>query len=248
MVLWKSTCALALSMSTLLLAGCYVEPLEEREQHQGSGNQNVTSDRRMCRSTLSAGCLDGYVVSKQTLFVRDHEFRHALDLSNRFRELISVQGGGEALGLDDYSFKLNSQIDNQNFAQDFEFDLIGEVRASGKVRSDGSFAIHELPEGAYNLRVQRVVNFTLQRAIANEPVAPETLNEPAVNSTNVPNPSAVQDETSVSRLFCATILAEAPFEVRRGERVNVTLDRFELDVTNDDCKGPSAGTALTLDP
>jgi hypothetical protein len=250
--------------------GCYVQSAEDRAPVRGEqAARPPAQDVGECKVTLSKGCFDGHVVSKQEFFVEGKAFHNADDLATRFRELLTVQGDGA--DLTDYALELETPLDNLGYAAGFEYDLMGSVSRSGKIGPDGDFHVNELAEGQYELRVQKSVKFRAKRTVE-QPVAADdqaqaddaqrddpatdsgaadgTADDGAADGTSGADGGSEQAtrKVEIAKSFCATIYADSTIDVRHGVRGNDNFKDFRLYVTDSDCTGKSHGTTLTLDP
>lgn len=154
-----------LSLFLFGLSGCYVDKPDDRID--GMTAQGVDGRRPLpagdCHLYLGRGCFDGHVAAKTGFFVSSKAFLNADDLAARFDELYDLKAGrGEGLDTAEVLLTITTPLDNTTFFSGFEFNLVGPVARQGKVKSDGNFSVSDLPEGSYDLRVQRAVHFTLK--------------------------------------------------------------------------------------
>lgn len=224
-----------------LATGCYVETAEDRAPTPGGKSEPTrdAGDVGTCRYALGKGCFDGHVVAKQEFFVDGKQFFNADDLATRFHELVEVNAEGKALTAgQDFQLALTTPVDNNSFVSGFEYDLVGETTRGGKMKTDGGFSLNDLPEGVYQLRVQRAVKFDVTRdeTLPAEPVARD--GQPA------PEPRKV----SVVKSYCATLYADTSVEVRKGKRTAENFGDFKLHVTDNECAAGGNRTSLTLKP
>lgn len=177
----------AVAAVSLLTTGCYVDSAGGRLP--GASGRGIiapkvdtsAADVGSCSFAIGRGCFDGHVTARTQFFVDGKPFFNADDLATRFRELLTVENSGTALAADSngYRLVLATPLGNESFLSGFEYDLTGGAARSGKVRSDGSFGIDDLPEGTYDLRVQKAVRFTLAANTAH----PTTPSDQAVDAT-----------------------------------------------------------------
>jgi hypothetical protein len=245
--------------------GCYVEDFQERAENSSEAQPPSVSRPNgfECRMTLSKGCFDGHILSETAFFVEGKEFFNADDFASpdRFAELVTLQRDGASLVAgQDFGLKLVSALDRNNFAPGFEYFLKGAGVRRGKVRADGNFAINDLSDGIYDLRVQKSIKFAvvekLQTRAADEtPSQPQPENpEPAEGSTTGDQPAepatpqvpASDAPVALSKQFCATLYADLQLDIRRGQRSFESFDTYKMYVTDSECGATGAGTTLTF--
>lgn len=223
--------AAALALTT----GCYFETLDERspgapgEPPRGSP---LRGEEGSCTYSLSTGCFDGYIASKQNFSVDGSAFFNADDLANRFHELVVVEGqnaAGEPMVYgEDYEIQLTTKVDNKNFYADFSYDLSGEV-ASGRSIRTGRFSIDKLPEGTYDLRIQRAIKFKILQKVVRQP---DGDGEPTVEV--------------VEHGRCATLYNDSTVDIRAGERARDNFNTFSIYMTDTECSADGRDTTINL--
>jgi hypothetical protein len=236
-------------------SGCYVDSMDQRAPATGDKAQvernTNEQDPGACRTTFAKGCFDGYVLSKKDFFVDGRQYFNADDLAGRFAELVKVEDEGVALvaGVD-YQLALTTPLDNQSFIQGFEYNLTGDYPRSGKVRTNGNFAVNELPEGTYDLRVQRAIKFTVTRqvpVVADDSIAAAEPQEPVRDGATPAEEPAAQPETQTEvKTYCATIYADTVIEVRKGKRSFDNFGDFRTHITDHDCAVLGSSGGITL--
>ncbi len=244
--------ALALAAA---VTGCYVDSMDQRAPTVGTDSTNTRrseaeQDPGACRTNFAKGCFDGYVLSKKDFFVDGRQYFNADDLAGRFAELVKVENEGVALvaGVD-YQLALTTPLDNQSFIQGFEYNLTGDYPRSGKVRTNGNFAVNELPEGTYDLRVQRPVKFTVTRQVAVEAQESDAVEpQDPVRDGDAPAPeeTAAPEMKAVVKSYCATIYTDTVVEVRKGKRAFDNFGEFRTHVTDHDCAATTTSGGISL--
>jgi hypothetical protein len=199
----------ACAVVSLILAACYVEPaidhsVTERQSAAATKDGDQRKDPSLCHFSLESGCFDGYLAIKQNFTVNGQQFFNADDFANRFREVINSKE-------DDALISVVTPIDNQSFYQDFTYDLTGGVARSGALKGRSNFSLSFLPEGHYDLRVQRPLHFTLSS-------------------------KQLQEGESAVKHFCATLYSDTALDIRNGERQSQAINEFKLYVTDHACQ------------
>jgi hypothetical protein len=225
------------------LSGCYVETLDDRPP--GAPGEEVsgeTEDRTQgnCRRSLGKGCFDGHVVAKKEFYVEGTQYFNADDLAAHFENLVAItdEKGAALTAGKDYQLKLVTPVDNQSFAQGFEYYLTGDTARTGKMRSTGDFSINDLGEGTYDLRVLKAIRFNIVREVEREVPAP----------ADQPDAAPTIEKVTLTTPYCATLYADTVLEVRRGERAWGTFGDFRLHATDKECSAQGNQTTIALTP
>jgi len=244
---------LALATVATLVSGCYVDPGQQDRAPSTAGGETVPNssqdtsgssltDQATCHYVIGRGCFDGHIAALQEFTVDGKQFFNADDLATRFSELLTVDSAGQPLAAGQgYKLTMLTPVDNQSFVTGFAYDLKGERPTSGQVRDNGNFSINDLPEGTYDLRVQKAVRFELSASAATSPAANAA-------GDDVPSPSSVSPKAAVAKTYCATLYADTTLDVRRGQRTWNSFSDFKLHVTDNVCAAGGNQTTLTLDP
>lgn len=218
-----------------LTTGCYFETIDDRAPGAPGDSPRGTSLRGedgTCKFSLSTGCFDGYIASKQDFTVDDKSFLNADILATRFHELIVVEGqnaAGEDLQYGkDYKIELTTKVDNENFYSGFSYNLVGEVQRDQKLRT-GSFSIDKLLEGSYDLRVQRAIKFVIVQNVTRQP-----------DDGSAP----IVEEVRYQR--CATLYHDAIVDIRAGERTHENFNSFVIHVTDQECAADGHDTVIRI--
>jgi hypothetical protein len=217
-------------ISTLLFSACYIESPQERATSPGnkmpSGEAGLTQVRDSCELTLDRGCIEGQITPSPRLFVNGQEFFDAEDLANRFAELITVadQSTSKMLQENEYELEFLNPFSNKSFTDKFEVYLKGDYAAVASLRQSGAFFFNRLPQGSYEVRAQRPIQFKLKKALVTDP---GEVNEDG---------DAEDVVESVERLYCATLYQDIAVDVYPAERSERQLfDQFSLYLTEAKC-------------
>jgi hypothetical protein len=212
-----------------LVAGCYVDRAQDREEigstQPGAGKTPVGE----CRYSLNSGCFEGEIPAAPNVSVKDKNFFDVNDLKTRFKELITVKL--DSRDGEEPAFTLLTQLDNKSFAKGFQIFVKGEDSRSAEPLATGGFVLNKLPEGVYQVRVAKPVKFKLSQTI---------------NQTDPANPDAPAQPVLKEKTFCATLFAETAVEIRVGERTRYVFDDYELYVTDNACAESQTATTLSL--
>lgn len=214
-----------------MMAGCYVDRGEDREEigsNPPSGSKTPVGE---CRFSSATGCFEGEIPAAPNITVKDKNFFDANDLKVRFKELISVKFDGRDAGATEPEFTLMTQVDNRSFSKGFQIFVKGEDSRSAEPLATGGFVLNKLPEGVYQVRVAKPVKFKLSQST--------TQTDPA-------NPDAPAQPVVKEKIFCATLFAETAVEVRAGERTRYVFDDYDLHVTDNACAESQTATTLSL--
>ncbi len=249
--------------AALIVSGCFVEPADD-DRHEADGQPLVGTDdpgspgislgeqNGRCRFTRSAGCFDGHVLSRQDFTVDGKAFFNADDFVMRFHELLDLRREGQRLEHGtDYEIAELTSLDNTSFVQGFTYDISGVTARSGKVRTSGDFAVPELPEGSYALRVQRSVKFAV-KLLAQPQELPSS---PTPAATGAEQPAGAADGAAadptvltVTKSYCAVLYADADLDVRKGQRLYETFSSFNWRVSDQSCREDGRTGATVLHP
>ncbi len=220
-----------------LFTACYLEHEDDQKPTPptsvGSGfdlTKQIQSGMNIhaCKRTVTTGCFEGSFPASPDIFVEDQKFFDAEEFKAHFVELIAIEGKEEAEKRgESVEVKMLTPISNRSFSDDFEIYIKGEYSKSAKVLVSGRFAVNYLPEGSYDVRVQKPVKFELVRTM---PV-PAPNPEPAPAKEN-PEP-AIKKE---SKIYCAKLYAETTIDVTAKEYTNIVFDRYSLYVSDDTCE------------
>jgi hypothetical protein len=204
--------------------GCYVEEAPSRAitpagQAPDKGKEQEKPDngkpekvRGECFHNSENGCLEGNISSAMNLSVSGKSFFDADDLANRFHEIVEIRSPDGKILKDgkDYSLDLIPGFSNKNFAQDFQVFIKGERTETTVVRSSGKFFLNELPEGEYEIRVQRPIKMLVK---INQPEG-----EP-IESTD-----------------CGTLFQDGSFEIIKDEKSQpMIFDDLSIYTTAAEC-------------
>lgn len=247
--------ALTLTAATSALTACMVEaPSDDgsgKKQLLRPGADHGSRDPAGCRFELGQGCLDGHVDARQQFFVEGKEFFDANDLAAHFGALLHVQAGGKDItagGANGYKLTLATPLDDDSFVTGFGFDLSDQdVVRSGETRTDGAFAIDDLPPGSYNLRVLKSIKFTLAPPDAASPTAPGATPTPT-NPTPVTPPATPQIAAADGTVkdYCATLYEDQSVNVRESQQAAEMLSNFRLRLSSGDCDSGEGQTTINL--
>ena len=212
----------------LVQTACFVETSPNRRREQPGVATPATPAANLpladdvpgtCRQSDDRGCFDGYLAVKKPFLVEGHAFFNADDLATRFAELVlprAIDGAPAPAAL---RVSLTTPLDNASFGQGFEYLLTGAIVRSGRVRTDGTFAVNDLPDGSYELRIMRPVAFSLGGSVP-PPHATAADSHP-------PAPAPVQR--------CATLYADQTVDIRHGQRSYENFSDFRLHLADGPC-------------
>lgn len=212
-------------LSSLLVAGCYVESLDDREE---AAAPNLTEGEKRSRGECNIidykGCLDGNI-TRLEFTVNDVEFEDANDFASRFFEMIPVnENGTELVAGDDYEFVLHTNLNINNFADGFEWIINGGTKSGNLV--NGKFKVERLREGTYDIRVQKPISFSIKKKQIN-------INEDGSQSTEV-----------VEKTYCAKLSSDINIELYDAERLAATFSEFRLAFTSYECKSTPTNSTI----
>lgn len=219
-------------LGVLVLAGCYHEVIDERvaEPTKGDGGQ-FDLDAGDCRITTRTGCFEGQVPSAPEIRVKGKSFFDVDSLRIRFKELIAINDAeGKALKETDYELTFLSPFDNRNFASGMEVYLKGDYAKSARVLRSGRFSVHELPQGEYEIRVQKMIPFQVTHTVAGD----------------VREDGTVGEAKTTTKTYCATLYSESSVDVRQAERSRQVFDEYEIYLLDRECAQAQAATKLSL--
>jgi len=214
-----------------MMAGCYVDRGEDREEIGSNPPVGAKTPVGECRYTAATGCFEGEIPAAPNITVKEKNFFDANDLKVRFRELINVKIDSRDAGSAEPEFMLLTQVDNRSFSKGFQIFVKGEDSRAAEPLATGGFVLNKLPEGVYQVRVAKPVKFKLSQTVSQaDPATPDA-----------PAQSVVKEKT-----FCATLFAETAVEVRAGERTRYVFDDYDLHVTDHACAESQTATTLSL--
>ncbi len=226
----------------LMVTGCFVEPADSRAPGSGTDIakpvRDADAEAGVCRYAIGKGCFDGHVMNRKEFFIDGQEFFNADDLAPRFAELISINS--DELKLvegEEFSITLLSKVDNDGFMEDFEYDITGEnaFARRGKILKNGNFSVNDVPQGFYDLRVQKPIKFSVTGKVQTLVTNPDTPDaEPTVK---------IED---ITRNFCATLYQDTSVEVIKGKRAQEALNNYKLHVTDTECAAGGNQTAISI--
>lgn len=233
----------AAAIAGVFVTGCFVDSAENRTPNAGNdiakiGKKEADAEAGVCQFAIGKGCFEGHVLNRKAFYVEGQEFFNADDLAPRFAELISIEPGEFKLAEgEEFSLTLLSKIDNDGFIDGFEFDLTGEnaFARRGSVRRSGNFGINDIPQGNYDLRVQKPIKFSVTGKV--ETQVPDPANPDA-------DPKMVIEE--VTRQYCATLYQDSSIEVLKGNRAQETFNHYKLHVTDTECEAGGNQTKISL--
>lgn len=202
--------------SMMFFNGCLIEP---GASSRADTNPDATGSALTCRYTYSTGCLEAAIPPAPEVTVNGRAFFDANDLAAQFGDLIREVAPAEQLALIDQGgdIEFMTRIDNRAFHKGFQIFVKGEAAKSADALATGGFMVHRLPEGAYNVRVQKDIRYLIK------PVVPAEVFVEGLHDAGDP-------------VFCATIYAEANVEVRAQERLKFLFDDYELRVNKGACE------------
>lgn len=217
--------------------GCYFETIDdERAAVPGIPSDGGDTARRegACSMDLAHGCFDGNVVSMQDFFVEGTQFFNADALGRRFAELVSIENkdGLALVAGKDFELRLDQPLNNRSFLSGFTYDLAGDVARRDDIGRDGNFSINDLPEGSFNLRLQRPVRFVAVQQVTRDRREENADAEAVVETVETP--------------YCATIYTDATIEIRPGTRTSESFRDFQLYLSNNVCPADGSRTTLSL--
>lgn len=230
-------------IAAVFATGCFVDSAETRAPTAGTeitkiGKKEGDAEAGVCQFAIGKGCFEGHVLNRKEFYVEGQEFFNADDLAPRFAELIEIDQGDLKLAEGEaFTLTLLSKVDNDGFIDGFEFDLTGEnaFARRGSVRRSGNFGINDIPQGIYDLRVQKPIKFSVSGKV-------ETLVADPANPDG--EPIVVVEE--VVRQFCATLYQDSNIEVLKGNRAQETFNHYKLHVTDTECAAGGNQTRISL--
>jgi hypothetical protein len=217
----SATKLLAAVASMAFLQGCFVDTSATGRTQETWADGTVANRNSglNCKFDSFSGCLEAAIPAAPEVTVNGKAFFDANDLSLQFEEVLGdaapkeqvdqLQAGGK--------IELLTRIDNRAFHKGFQIYIKGEAARSADALASGGFMLHRLPEGAYNVRVQKLIRYRIIPASASAEVSQTEL-VPAADTQ-----------------YCATLYAEATVEVRSGERLKYLFDDYELRVNKEGC-------------
>ena len=206
-----------------LAQGCSIgaEATPRTEDEFADGTGAYRNSGLNCRYDYFSGCIEAAIPAAPEVTVNGKAFFDANDLAMQFEEVLKDGAPKAQIDLINQGGQIEflTRIDNRAFHKGFQIYVKGESARSADALATGGFMLHRLPEGAYNVRVQKLIRYRIR------PVE----SDPEVTRQAVP--VKVQDQ------HCATLYAEANVEVRAGERLKFLFDDYELRVNQEGCAG-----------
>ncbi|MEY4631372.1 MAG: hypothetical protein RIQ81_1492 [Pseudomonadota bacterium] len=202
-------CATRMSIfsAALLLGGCFFEAGPGTARTEEDATQTTRAAGFHCRMDLMSGCIEAAIPPAPEVTVNGKPFFDANHLASEFQAVLADSAPTAQADLLAKGGKVEflTRIDNKAFAKGFQIFIKGQTAHSADALATGGFLVHRIPEGAYNVRVQKLVKYK----ITQEPVP------------------AGQDAAK-EEVFCATLHAETNLEVYNAERVQHLFDDYEL--------------------
>lgn len=218
----RATLLLAASMAFIpVIQGCFVDTsgTTRTTEDWADGTVAHRNSGLNCKFDSFSGCIEAAIPAAPEVTVNGKAFFDANDLSLQFEELLNDAAPQEQVDQITAGGKIEllTRIDNRAFHKGFQIYIKGESARSADALATGGFMLHRLPEGAYNVRVQKLIRYRIRGAAEGAEVSQAELAAPS--------------ETQ----YCATLYAEANVEVRSGERLKYLFDDYELRVNKDGC-------------
>ncbi len=212
---------LAAVASMAFFQGCFVDTgvTGRTQENWADGTVANRNSGLNCKFDSFSGCIEAAIPAAPEVTVNGKAFFDANDLSLQFEEVLSDAAPKEQVDqiASGGKIELLTRIDNRAFHKGFQIYIKGEAARSADALATGGFMLHRLPEGAYNVRVQKLIRYRILPASAGAEVSQQELL--AANETQ----------------YCATLYAEATVEVRSGERLKYLFDDYELRVNREGC-------------
>jgi len=206
-----------------MVQGCFVDTTATKrsEDSFADGTGIYRNSGLNCRYDLFNGCIEAAIPAAPEVTVNGKAFFDANDLSSQFEAVLADGAPKAQLDMIDSGGKIEflTRIDNRAFHKGFQIYIKGESARSADALATGGFMIHRLPEGAYSVRVQKLIRYRIRAA------------ESSAEVTQQEVPAAASDAT----IYCATLYAEANVEVRANERLKYLFDDYELRVNQEGC-------------
>ncbi len=221
----RKTRMLVVSASVLfpmvLIQGCLIDT--EATKRAGDSSTDGTAINRNnglnCHYDMLTGCIEASIPAAPEVTVNGKSFFDANDLSSQFEVLLKDAAPASQVDLINQGGQIEFQtrIDNRAFHKGFQIYVKGESARSADALATGGFLLHRLPEGAYSVRVQKLIRYRIKSSEAAAEVAQKAV------------PGATEGN------YCATLYAEANVEVRAGERLKFLFDDYELRISPEAC-------------
>jgi hypothetical protein len=194
----------------LLLSSCFFDAGSATRRTEDEYKADADATGFQCRYSLGTGCIEASIPAAPEVTVNGKPFFDANDLAGQFEQVLA--GSAPAVQADLLSkggkIEFLTRIDNKAFAKGFQIFIKGQTAHAADALATGGFMVHRVPEGAYNMRVQKLVKYKIVQEQA---------------------PSEAEAEDP---LFCATLHAEANVEVYAKERLQYLFDDYELFVAD----------------
>ena len=226
--------------------GCYLETRSNDERADGkkksktdlslTNEPSTTPASRTigdCRLSPGAGCFAAQIASAPDISVAGEKFFDAATFRENFETLLQVKSLDKTRELSNVKIEVISEFDNKTFARDFMVYVKGDRAMNAKVRSQGWFTLENLPDGNYDLRVARPVDFRVTGTAH-------------VTSTSPGGGDPVSHDEEVTKTLCAVIYSDNSIQIHAGEKLSDVYDVFDLFVDDRDCKSTSSGRSISL--
>lgn len=238
------------------LTACYVEHVADKPKPP-TGELTLTKNDAVknpnCKVNAATGCIEGIMPAAPELLVDGKKFFDADTLRDRFSELIVIDGKEDAEKRGEtFQIKLLTEIDNKHFSDDFEVYVKGDYAKTGKSLASGTFSLNYLPEGTYEVRVQKSIKFELTKT---SPVdAPETptvdpatpTTDPVTPTTNPATAPADQEPKVVTKIFCAKLYSESAIEIGSKEKFTMVFDDYSLYISDNSCTEEDLRSSVSI--
>lgn len=196
--------------AAFLLSGCFFDTGATTTRTEDEFVEDADGKGFECRYSLATGCIQASIPPAPEVTVNGKPFFDANDLAGQFQQVLADSAPAAQADLLAKGGKVEflTRIDNKAFAKGFQIFIKGQTAHSADALATGGFMVHRVPEGAYNMRVQKLVKYKI-------------VPEQAPSEADVADP-----------VFCATLHAEANVEVYAKERLQYLFDDYELFVAD----------------
>jgi len=149
-----------------------------------------------------------------------------------------------------FQIKLLTDIDNKHFSDDFEVYVKGEYAKTARTLASGTFSLNYLPEGTYEVRVQKSIKFELTKTTPPNPQEPAQPAQPAQpidpQQPNQPQPFVASDSKTITKVFCAKLYSESVIEVSNKEKFNMVFDDYSLYISDNSCSDEDLRSSISI--
>ncbi len=206
----------------LAATGCSLEKWDVEN------NDKTDPHLTKCKKSESTGCVYGYVPSAPDLYVEGKKFFDVDELISNFDQLFEVRDyAGKARARDAYSIHWKEEIDNDTFANGFNVYVKGSSAKNSSVLRNGEFSLNYLPEGYYDIRVQRVIELDIK--VVQNAGSPGTVTAESEDSEAVSEESVESNVKTHS--YCIALYADNEVEIEEGKIANTLIfDRYKLEI------------------